>query len=136
MLTEDEKYVLGPIVTSYMFAGRRKLRVPRNLGPYPNDAEYIIAALAATEVEEMKLLQSADARSYGDFDGNLAEDVEGIITVSNELQTVSTILFPPRLHGFTLYHHDLSADKILVDPATYEIMGIVDWWVGQGPTSI
>ena len=37
--TEDEKYVLCPLTTPYMFAGGRKLRVPRDLGPYANDAE-------------------------------------------------------------------------------------------------
>ena len=131
--TEDEKYVLGPIVTTYMFAGGRKLRVPRNLGPYSNDAEYI-AALTATELEDMKLLLSADAHSYSDFDEDLAEDAEDIIEVLNELQTISIALFPSRHRNFALYHHDLSLANILVDPETYEITGIVDWeCVGTRP---
>lgn len=131
--TEDEKYVLGPIVTPYMFAGGRKLRVSRDLGPFSNDAEYI-AALAATEIEDMKLLLSADAHSYADFDEDLAEDAEDIIEVLNELQTISTTLFPSRPRHFTLHHHDLSLANILVDPATYEITGIVDWeCVGTRP---
>ena len=131
--TEDEKYVLGPVVTPYMFAGGRKLRVSRNLGPYSNDAEYI-SALAATEIEDIKLLQSADAHSYADFDEDLAEDAEEIIEVLNELQTISTALFPSRPRHFALHHHDLSLANILVDPATYEITGIVDWeCVGTRP---
>ena len=131
--TEDEKYVLGPIVTPYMFSGGRKLRVSRNLGPYSNDAEYI-AALAATELEDMKLLQSADANSYGDFDEDLADDAEDIIEVLNELQTISAPLFPSRLHHFALYHHDLSLANVLVDPATCQVTGIVDWeCVGTRP---
>jgi len=52
----DTKYTLGPIVTPFMFAGGRKLRIPRDLGPYPNDAEYV-SALATVELEDMKLLQ-------------------------------------------------------------------------------
>ena len=131
--TKDEKYVLGPIVTSYMFAGGRKLRVSRDLGPYSNDAEYI-AALAAAELEEMKLLQSAEALSYSDFDEDLAEDAEDIIEVLDELQTISAALFPSRLHNFTLYHHDFSLANIIVDPTTYEVTGIVDWeCVGTRP---
>jgi len=124
--TEDEKYILGPVVTPYMFASGRKLRVARNLGPYSNDGEYI-AALVATELEDMKLLQSAEAHLYGDFDEDLAKDGEDIIEVLNELQTISTSLFSSHRRHFTLYHHDLSLANILVDPATYEITGIVDW---------
>lgn len=131
--TDDEKYVLGPIVTPYMFAGGRKLRASRNLGPYSNDAEYV-AALAAAEMEDMKQLLSADAHSYADFDEDLAEDAEDIIEVLNELQTISTTLFPSRPRYFTLHHHDLSLANVLVDPATYEITGIVDWeCVGTRP---
>ena len=131
--TDDEKYVLGPVVTPYMFVGGRKLRVPRDLGPYPDDAEYI-AALTATELEEMKLLQSAGARSRDDFDEDLAEDAEDIVEVLNELQPISTALFPSRIRNFRLHHHDLSLANILVDPATHEISGIVDWeCVGTRP---
>lgn len=131
--TDDEKYVLGPIVTPYTFAGGRKLRVPRDLGPYSNDAEYI-SALAATEMEDMKLLLSADAHSYADFDEDLVEDAGDIIEVLNELQTISTTLFPSRPRHFPLCHHDLSLANILVDPATYKITGIVDWeCVGTRP---
>ena len=131
--TGDEKYVIGPIVTPYMFAGGRKLRVSRNLGPYPNDAEYI-AALAATETEDMKLLLSEDAHSHDDFDEDLAEDAEEIIEVLNELQTISVTLFSSRPCHFALHHHDLSLANILIDPVTYEITGIVDWeCVGTRP---
>jgi len=130
---EDEKYVLGPIVTPYMFVGGRKLRVPRDLGPYPDDAEYI-AALAASELEDMKLLQLPGAHSHNDFDKNLAKGSWDTIKALEELQTISPRLFPSRPCHFTLCHHDLSLDNILVDPATYEITGIVDWeCVGTRP---
>ena len=131
--TEDKKYVLGPVVTPYMFVGGRKLRVPRNLGPYTNDAEYM-AAMADSEREDMKLLLSADAHSLHDFDEDLAEDAEKIVEVLNELQTMSPALFPSRPREFSLLHHDLSLTNILVDPTTYEITGIVDWeCVGTRP---
>ena len=131
--TKDEKYVVGPIVTPYMFAGGRKLRVPRNLGPYSDDAEYI-AALTATEREEMKLLLSADARLQDDFDKYLANDAEEIIEVLDELQAISKTLFPSRPRHFVLLHHDLSLANILVDPKSHEITGIVDWeCVGTRP---
>ena len=132
--TEDERYILGPIVTPYMFAGGRKLRVLRDLGPYSDDAEYV-AALAAAEVEDMKLLQSPDAHSYSDFDEDLAEDAEDIIEVLSELQTISTELFPSHPCHFTLRHHDLSLANILVDQTTHKVTGIVDWeCVGTRPS--
>ena len=131
--TEDEKYVLGPIVIPYMFAGGRKLRVSRNLGPYSNDAEYM-TALAASGSEEMKLLLSADAHLHDDFDEDLAEDAEDIMEVLDGLQTISATLFPSRPCRFALHHGDLSLSNILIDPVTHEITGIVDWeCVGTRP---
>ena len=131
--TEDEKYVVGPIVTPCMFAGGRKLRVSRNLGPYTNDAEYV-AAIAATGVEEMKLLLSVDAHLHADFDEDLAGDAEDVIEVLDELKTISTTLFSSLPRHFSLHHHDLSLANILVNPVTYEITGIVDWeCVGTRP---
>ena len=116
-----------------MFVGGQKLRVPRNLGPYTNDAEYV-AVLTATGVEEMKLLLSADAHLHVDFDEDLAGDAEDVIEVLGELQTISTKLFPSALRHFALHHHDLSLANIIIDPATYEITEIVDWeCVGTRP---
>lgn len=131
--THDEKYVLGPIVSIYTCVSGRKLRVQRNLGPYSNDAEYI-SALIATEMKEMDLLLSADAGSDLDFDEDLAEDAEEIKEVLNKLQKISTTLFSARPARFSLHHQDLSLENIIVDPATYEITGIVDWeCVGTRP---
>ena len=48
---EDETYVLGPLTTPYIFVGGHKLRVPRDLRLYSNNAEYIIV-LAASEWED------------------------------------------------------------------------------------
>ena len=130
---KDEKYVLGPLVTPYMFAGGRKLRVARDLGPYSNDAEYI-AALTASELEDMKLLLSPDARLHSDFDEDLADEAENIILTLNQLQQILPALFPSKPRNFALHHHDLSLRNILVDLATHQITGIVDWeCVGTRP---
>ena len=42
----------------------------------------------------MRLLLSPDARSYPDFDEDIAEDAQDIIKMLNELRKVSTELFP------------------------------------------
>ena len=124
--TGDEKYVLGPLVSPYMFGGGRKLRVLRDLGPYSNDAEYI-SALLASELEEMKLLLTPDARLCGDFDEDLASGAEEIIQALDELQPILSVLYPSQSRNFALDHYDLSIHNILVDPETHEITGIVDW---------
>jgi hypothetical protein len=109
-----------------MFVMGRKLRVPRDLGPYSDDAEYI-AALVASEQEDMKLLLLPDAHLHSDFDKDLAKDAEEIIQVLGELQPILSVLFPSQPRNFALQHRDLSLSNILVDPATYQITGIVDW---------
>jgi aminoglycoside phosphotransferase (APT) family kinase protein len=128
--TRDGRFAIGPIVTAFMFAGGRKLRLPRNLGPYSDDAGYM-AALTGAEVEDMKFLQSPDAQTHDDFDEDLAEEASAILEALRELQEVWETLFPSRPQAlpssFPLTHHDLSLSNILVDPATYKIAGIVDW---------
>jgi len=75
----------------------------------------------------MKLLQLPDAYLYNDFDEDLADDSRDTIEVLEVLQAISPRLFPPRACHSTLHHHDLSLAGVLADPATYEVMGIVDW---------
>jgi aminoglycoside phosphotransferase len=122
----DDRFVIGPTVTAFMFAGGRKLRLPRNLGPYSNDAEYT-AALADAEAEDIRFLQSPEARAYDDFDEDLAEEASEIMEAWGELQGVRATLFPSHLRSFAPSHHDLSLSNVLVDPATYKINGIIDW---------
>jgi aminoglycoside phosphotransferase len=122
----DDRFVIGPTVTTFMFAGGRKLRLPRNLGPYSDDAEYM-AALADAEAEDIQFLQSPGARTYDDFDEDLAEEAPEIMEAWRELQRVRATFFPSHLRSFALSHHDLSLSNILVDPTTYEINGIIDW---------
>ena len=83
--------------------------------------------LVATELEDMKLLLSSDARSYPDFDQDLADDAEETLEALGELRKIFPTLFPARPCHFALNYHDLSLTNILVDPATYQITGIVDW---------
>ena len=61
----------------------------------------------------------------------VAEDAPEILEALGELWDVWVTLFPSRprhpLRPFALTHHDLSPSNILVDPATYEVTGIIDW---------
>lgn len=122
----DDKYVLGPIVTSNMFIGGRKLRVRRDLGPYFNDADYI-SALVASEQEDMQRLRSEVDRPYPDFDEDLAKDTDEILPALNGLEEISAELFSSETCSVRLHHDDLSLNNILFDPETHKISGIVDW---------
>ena len=128
--TTDNKFVIGPTVTASMFVGGMKLRLPRNLGPYSDDGEYMTALLDA-EVEDMRFLQSLEAYTYVEFDQDLAQEAPEIADGLRNLQEARQTLFPsPPRHPprqFTLSHRDLSLSNIFVDPATHDITGIVDW---------
>ena len=73
----------------------------------------------------MKFLQSPETQTHADFNEDLAEEALG------ELYRASEILFSlcslDPTCPFTLSHHDLSLSSILVDPATFKIMGMVNW---------
>ena len=56
--TDEEEFVIGPMVTTFFFAGKRKQIIEKNLGPYRNDEEFM-CALTEVELEDMKLLQQA-----------------------------------------------------------------------------
>jgi hypothetical protein len=69
----DNRSIIGPVVTTFMFAGGRKLRLPRNLGPYSNDAE-CTAVPADTEGEGIRPLRSPEARMHEGLDEDVVED--------------------------------------------------------------
>jgi len=89
-----EKYVLGPIVKAYIFGSGRKLRIPRNLGPYSNDAEYITALAVSGNYVFL---------SHNDFDEDLAEDAQHIISLLNNLQPIPAALLPSQPRHFSLH---------------------------------
>jgi hypothetical protein len=86
----DDRFIIGPIVTTFMFAGGRNLRLPRNLGPYSDDAGHM-AAFTRAEVEDMKFLRSPEAQTHGDFDEDVAPEAPGILL--GELQEAWKTLF-------------------------------------------
>jgi hypothetical protein len=55
--------IAGPeIGIGFIFAGGRKLRMPRNLGPCSDGGEYM-AALTDAEVEDVKFLRLPEAQA-------------------------------------------------------------------------
>ena len=102
--TTDDRFITGPAVTMFMFAGGRKLRLPRNLGPHSNDAVYT-AALADAEGEGIGILQSPEVRTHEDLDEDVAEDAPEILEVLEELQKVRAMPFPSALEYLRVHSH-------------------------------
>jgi aminoglycoside phosphotransferase (APT) family kinase protein len=140
--TDNNDFVIGPIVNSFIFAGKRKSLIKRDRGPYRSDREYLLA-LMKVELEDKKLLlklisdkraagvqkvHSNDEDSESDED-DLAADVPEIEDTIRRLQGILTSLFSNDMQtkGFVLRHHDLSHSNIMVDHTTLEITGIIDW---------
>ncbi|KAG0131796.1 kinase-like domain-containing protein [Tuber indicum] len=139
--TDNSNFVIGPIVNSFIFAGKRKPLIKRDRGPYHSDREYLLA-LMKVELEDKKLLlkQISDKRAagvqkahsddeYSESDEDLAEDVPEIEDTIQRLQGILTSLFSNNMQTkeFVLCHHDLNRSNIMVDRTTLEITGIIDW---------
>ncbi|KAG0633585.1 phosphotransferase enzyme family-domain-containing protein [Tuber brumale] len=140
--TGNSDFVIGPIVNSFIFAGKRKPLIKRDRGPYRSDREYLLA-LMEVELEDKKLLlkltsnkrangvqkaHSNDGDSESDED-DLAADVPEIEETIQQLQQILPSLFSNGMQTkeFVLRHHDLNRSNIMVDHTTLEITGIVDW---------
>ena len=70
--TTDDKFAVGPVVTAFVSAGRRKLCLPKSMRPYSDDTRSM-AALIGAGVEDMQFLQSPEARMHGDFNEDATE---------------------------------------------------------------
>lgn len=120
--TGDDKYVIGPIVTRHMFQKGWKLDLPRNLGPYSNEAEYITSALIPSKLEYVTGVQAELEKIYRALCAS--QPIGEPLPVGDS--------FP--VGDFQIYHDDLTVNNILFDEQTREISGIVDWeCVGTRP---
>ena len=61
--TDNNDFVIGPIVNSFLFAGKRKPLIKRDRGPYQSDQEYLLA-LMKVELEDKKLLLKLTSGKY------------------------------------------------------------------------
>jgi len=66
--TDNNDFVIGPIVNSFIFAGKRKPLIKRDRGPYQSDREYLLA-LMKVELEDKKLLLKQNSGKYDKSNG-------------------------------------------------------------------
>ena len=123
------EFVIGPVVTQFMFMNGRRQLLLRDRGPYHHDSDFV-RALIDVQIADIHLLTTMP--SYDpNFNEDLLEDGPAILRVMDELLSLVPTIFPrgEKEGSFlsALLHPDLSLTNIMIDPNTLEITGIIDW---------
>ena len=130
---EHTQYVIGPLISPLFYLCRR-LYLPGNRGPYRSSREWMAAEIdfqrtwAKTEPLIKTMSNREDFDRY-DWDSDCDEEALEMERLSDEYQDVLPEIFPSDEgdSSCVIHHHDLSLANILVNPDTYEIIGIIDW---------
>ena len=130
-LYHDSKaeFVIGPIVTQFMFMNGRRQLLLRDRGPYHHDSDFV-RALIDVQIADIHFLKTMPSNGPN-FDENIHEDGPAILRVMDELLSLVPTIFPrgKKKGSFlsALLHPDLSLSNIMIDPNTLQITGIIDW---------
>jgi hypothetical protein len=113
----DSTVVVGEIVQPAFFKGDN-VTLDINRGPFRNSQEYLAARLQLLEhfASKLDLEDEDDLEHY--------EDMQAVLS---GVRAVMPRLFPDIADRTILCNHDISTSNILVDPATGDLVSIVDW---------
>ncbi|KAH7095637.1 kinase-like domain-containing protein [Paraphoma chrysanthemicola] len=119
--TSNHHYTIGEAVTPTFFI-EDHIQFDHPRGPFTTSLSFVTAHMQHFQHDIATQLQSDDEDDR--------DDAEEMQEVYNLLHPLITQLFPPsqpqNQEFTTLFHHDLSANNILVNPAG-DLIGIVDW---------
>lgn len=125
----DKKFVVGRIVSPWFFRDKR-VWLHADRGPFTSSHDLMLAE-TEIQIERVKHLSPLPTDEYfSETDEELAEDREAVLETCCKLKELVPAIFPAkttRAEKKILYHDDLSAGNIIVDPNTYHITGIIDW---------
>ena len=126
-LLDDTRFAIGPVVTNQFFYGDR-VHLQPDRGPFETSLSYLTSLLHlhVASTTNRKIAASAD----DEYDEDDISELDDTISAYQSILSILPTFFPPEASGqetFSLYHDDLSSNNILVDPATHQITGIVDW---------
>ena len=132
-LPDDAEFAIGPVATIPFFYGDR-LRLQDGRGPFETSSSYLTSLLRlhiSSTTNRKSAVSTNDKHEDDDEDDDISE-FEDAISAYESLLSALPIFFPPPeassdAETFSLFHDDISADNILVDPTTHRITGIVDW---------
>jgi hypothetical protein len=105
-----------------------RLHLQNGRGAFETSSDYLTSLL------HLHISSTTNRKNAVSTDDECDEDdiseFEDTIAAYESLLSVLPVCFPPEARDaetFFLFHHDLSPDKILVDPTTQRITGITDW---------
>ncbi|KAF7593653.1 hypothetical protein BBP40_011059 [Aspergillus hancockii] len=124
---------VGKMVSMPFFAGRRCF-LPSNRGPFRSSKHWMSAQIRL-ELEYVitgqEILQLSPELSPEDINlkPTFIETIDEFQDVCQDYFRALPSVFSSSEHEplFTLCHHGLNEENILLDPTTYEIKGILDW---------
>lgn len=121
---QQSEFSVGQVFDSLFFKERR-LELPGNRGPYTSSLEWLTAEIQG----QLRWIKNGPIEDDEDYDSDFDEDAPEMEALCHEfLDYLPTVLGDnANKESFTLHHHDLNAANILVNPETFEIIGIVDW---------
>jgi hypothetical protein len=149
--TTATRYVVGPAIDSCFFSGRRRY-LDSHRGPFPSCGDWLSSLvkiereviITAKTLLDHKEDMTAEHRAT-DWESLVEDELEiegenefreeydeAIKTAQGYLDLLAETFPPPdpsvaEQPRFSLYHPDLRAANIFVDPDTFEITGIIDW---------
>ncbi|ODM24201.1 hypothetical protein SI65_02089 [Aspergillus cristatus] len=122
-------FVIGRVVSPWFFRDKR-LFLSADRGPFPSSYELMMAK-TRMQIERIKHLSALPIDDYySETEAVLAEEQDDVLNACYSLETLVPHIFPPSSrHGRVklLYHDDLSASNIIVDPLSYRVTRIVNW---------
>lgn len=122
-------FVIGRVVSPWFFRDKR-LFLSADRGPFPSSYEFMMAK-TRMQIERIKHLSPLPTDDYySETEEALAEKQDNVLDACYNLEALVPHIFPPSSRHDEvelLYHADLSASDIIVDPLSYRVTGIVDW---------
>lgn len=125
---DDDKFVIGRIVSLWFFRDRRAQLTKACRGPFSSSNE-LMTARAKIQIEFIRSFSSPIWKYCSEIYEGLAKNKKNVLKTCNHLKSLVPGYFSSVRHGKdinTLFHSDLSDRNIIVDPKTYRITGIID----------
>ncbi|KAK3370745.1 kinase-like domain-containing protein [Lasiosphaeria ovina] len=125
----DPAFVVGRMVSPSFYSDKRLL-LQAHRGPYGTARDLVVARIDLLGQRIRRLTPKPGTEYYCHLDESLAEGGPEVLEAFDELRQVA-----PRIFGDAegpedakvLWHNDLSANNVLVNPDTFALTGVIDW---------
>ena len=109
----------------YLFFQGSRLYLPGNRGPYRSSFEMMTAQIQI----QLQWIKEGPVDNDSDYGSDFGQEAPKMEALCNDYLECLPKMFDENdtENSYTLHHHDLNAENILVHPETFEILGIVDW---------